>query len=129
MRSLNGYGKVHMKAVSGIILLLSSLSFPVLAHHSAACCDFAKSVPITGVVKSINVANPHIKLVLIVTDDGGNNKEIYFEGHSRNNVYRRSWRPDWVKEGDKVTINIAPMKSGSDGGYIQSFTLQDGRSF
>jgi hypothetical protein len=128
MRLLNGSGPFRIKFITGISLLFS-LSLPAYAHHSAACCDFTQSVPITGIVKSITVANPHIKLVLIVTDAKGNSKEIFYEGHSRNNVYRRGWRPNWVKEGDKVTINIAPMKSGEDGGYIHSFTLSDGRQF
>ncbi|HLB30862.1 MAG TPA: DUF6152 family protein [Gammaproteobacteria bacterium] len=128
MRIINSLVMVSVKAIAGIMLLFG-LSYTALAHHSAALYDFTKSVPITGVIKLITVANPHIKLILIVTDDKGTNKEITYEGHSRNNVYRRGWRPDWVKEGDKITINFAPMKSGEDGGYIQSFTLSDGRQF
>lgn len=124
--STNGISKI---SVFGVLLMLSGMSCPAIAHHSAACCDFSQSIPIQGVVKSIEVANPHVKLVLIVTDENGDTREIFFEGHSRNNVYRRGWRPDMVKAGDKVTINIAPMKSGQDGGYIHSFTLEDGRQF
>jgi hypothetical protein len=112
-----------------VLFLLTGLSFSAAAHHSAACCDFTQSVPVAGIVKSIEVMNPHTKLVLIVTDKDGKNREIYFEGHSRNNVYRRGWRPDMVRAGDKITINIAPVKTGGDGGYIHSFTSPDGRQF
>lgn len=144
MQLLNGFGRtsllnlvffnvktgpVSITCILGVMLLISSLSFQATAHHSAACCDFTQSVPIEGVIKSINMVNPHIKLVLIVTEANGNSKEIFYEGHSRNNVYRRGWRPDMVHAGDKVTINIAPIKTGEDGGYIHSITLSDGRQF
>ena len=118
-----------MKLRTLITIFVMALSFNANAHHSASRFDFSQSLPVTGLVKVLEVANPHIKLILEVTDEAGNVKEIEFEGHSRNNVYRRGWRPDMLKEGDTVTINIAPMRSGEDGGYIHSFTLQDGRSF
>lgn len=101
---------------------------PVLAHHSAAQFDFSQSVEVEGLVKVIEVNNPHTLLVMEVTDDKGT-RDIEFEGHSRNNVYRRGWRPDMVKVGDHITITIAPMRSGEDGGYVQSVTTEDGKSF
>jgi hypothetical protein len=99
-----------------------------LAHHSAAQFDFSQTVEITGVVKELRVANPHIHLVLEVSDESGT-RDIEFEGHSRNNVYRRGWRQDWLSVGDTVTIGIAPTRSGEDGGYVQFFRLEDDRTF
>jgi hypothetical protein len=128
MRKLKDCGFLMMQAVLCLVLTFGA-STHALAHHSAALYDFTKSVPQTGVVKLISVANPHTKLILSITDDKGNARDITYEGHSRNNVYRRGWRPNKVKEGDTIVINYAPMKSGEDGGYIQSFTLPDGQQF
>jgi hypothetical protein len=99
-----------------------------LAHHSAAQFDFGQTVTVAGVVKVVSVANPHIHLVLDVDDEKGQ-REIEFEGHSRNNVYRRGWRPDMLNVGDTLTIEIAPMRSGEDGGYVKNFVLKDGTRF
>jgi hypothetical protein len=121
-----GVSVARLKEPVLVMLLFIGLSYPAAAHHSAACCDFTQSVPVEGIVKSIEVMNPHTKLVLIVMDKDGNTREIYFEGHSRNNVYCRGWRPDMVKAGDKITIHIAPVKTGGDGGYIHSITLPVG---
>jgi len=110
----------------GSALLLCSAAF---AHHSAAQFDFAKNVEVTGKIIHLDVSNPHIDLVLEVSTTDGGTKQIQFEGHSRNNVYRRGWRPDMMADGDLVTIFIAPMRNGEDGGYIQSFKLADGRQF
>ena len=98
------------------------------AHHSAAQFDFAQTVRVTGVVKEMRVANPHIALFLEVADDKGK-RVIEFEGHSRNNVYRRGWRPEMVNVGDTINIDIAPSRSGEDGGYVKTFILKDGTEF
>lgn len=114
---------------SGALLAAAaSFSTAALAHHSAAQFDFAQTVRIEGVVKEMRVANPHIALFLEVTDGKGT-RVIEYEGHSRNNVYRRGWRPDSVKVGDRITIGIAPMRDGSDGGYVLSVKTADGKEF
>lgn len=118
------------------ILALVALTFSMLfvssvsqAHHSAAQFDFSQMVPVTGKVIHVDVSNPHIDLILEITNDDGSTKQVQFEGHSRNNVYRRGWRPGAFEEGDVITIFIAPMRNGEDGGYIQEFEMADGRKF
>jgi hypothetical protein len=109
-------------------LLLSLCAAVAWAHHSAAQFDFAQTVRVEGLVKEIRVANPHIALVLEVDDEKGV-REIEFEGHSRNNVYRRGWRPEMVNVGDTLAIEIAPIRTGEDGGYVKNFILKDGTAF
>jgi hypothetical protein len=112
----------------GGIMAACMAATPVLAHHSAAQFDFSQSIKVDGIVKEYEVNNPHSKLVMEVSDDKGS-RAIPYEGHSRNNIYRRGWRPDSVKVGDHVTITIAPLRSGDEGGYVQSMTTDDGQSF
>jgi hypothetical protein len=107
---------------------LSSFSVFAWAHHSAAQFDFGQTVRVDGVVKEMRVANPHIALFLEIKDDKGP-RVIEFEGHSRNNVYRRGWRPDMVHPGDAISIDIAPMRTGEEGGYVKAFILKDGTEF
>jgi len=110
------------------VLAIGCLPVAALAHHSAAQFDFGQTVRIAGVVKEMRVANPHIALFLEITDDQGT-RIIEFEGHSRNNVYRRGWRPDLVSTGDAISIDIAPLHTGADGGYVKTFILGDGTEF
>lgn len=107
---------------------LAAVPVAVQAHHSAAQFDFGQTVRIEGVVKEMRVANPHIALFLEVTDAKGK-RVIEYEGHSRNNVYRRGWRPEMVHDGDAISIDIAPMRTGEDGGYVKNFILKDGTEF
>jgi hypothetical protein len=105
-----------------------SFSTAALAHHSAAQFDFAQTVRVEGVVKEMRVANPHIALFLEVTD-AKDTRVIEYEGHSRNNVYRRGWRPEMVNTGDTIAIDIAPMRTGEDGGYVKTFITKGGNEF
>jgi hypothetical protein len=118
------------RMVVGFVLLalVIGASIPVGAHHSAAQFNFTTPATVQGVVKEIRMANPHMRLVLAVTDDKGPH-DVEFEGHSLNNLYRRGWRQDSVKVGDKVTISIAPRKDGGEGGYVLSVKTPDGKEF
>lgn len=120
-----------MKSVSSILLISATWAFasPSAAHHSAAQFDFSKTEMIEGTVRLFEVRNPHTRLVLEVEKEDGTVKEIEYEGHSRNNIYRSGWRADMVEVGDTLTIGIAPMRDGGDGGYITSVRLEDGREF
>ena len=110
-------------------LALCFATSTALAHHSAAQFDFSiRDRTVSGIVKEFSVANPHTKIVLEVTDENGT-RDIEFEGHSRNNYYRSGWRADMVKIGDRVTLGIAPLRDGSDGGYVNSVTTESGQRF
>lgn len=117
-----------------LVQLVSALVFLALApianaHHSAVQFDFTiRDNKIEGVVKVFKVSNPHTRIVLEVDDEKGK-RDVEFEGHSRNNYYRSGWRPDMVKVGDHVVVTAAPLKDGSDGGYVLGVTTADGRSF
>ena len=124
---------MNRKSFSALPLALSlalplSLTSLAQAHHSAAQFNFQAPKSVAGVIKEVRMANPHMRLILTVTDDKGT-REVEFEGHSLNNLYRSGWRPDAVKAGDKITISIAPRKDGNDGGYVLKVKTADGKEF
>lgn len=109
-------------------LALAASAAPALAHHSAAPFDFTKTATVQGTVKSFELINPHMRLVMTVSDAKGT-RDVEFEGHSLNNMYRLGWRPSLVRVGDKMTVFIAPRRDGADGGYVTSATTADGHHF
>jgi hypothetical protein len=118
-------GKVISVAVA---VALSAVGASAWGHHSAAQYDFGQTVKIQGVVKELRIANPHTALFLELKDAKGA-RVVEFEAHSRNNVYRRGWRPEMVHPGDTIDIEIAPLREGGDGGYVKNFILKDGTQF
>jgi hypothetical protein len=112
-----------------IAALVVALPWSASAHHSAARFDLTiRDHYVTGVVKEWQAANPHTKIVLEITDEKGT-RDVEFEGHSRNNYYRSGWREGMVKVGDKITLQAAPTKDGSDGGYALGVIAADGTKF
>ena len=109
-------------------MLLTAIAVPAGAHHSAAQFDFRAPTSIAGTVKIVRPANPHLRLVLTVSDTKGT-RDIIYEGHSLNNFYRSGWRPDMVKVGDRIEVMIAPRKDGEDGGYVTGVRTAEGRIF
>ena len=103
-----------------------AVSIPVQAHHSAAIFDFRSPETKTGKVKLVKVANPHTHLVLSISDAKGT-RDWNFEGHSASNFYRAGFERGSVKAGDEISITFAPMRDGSDGGYIVAFTTAGGK--
>ena len=98
------------------------------AHHSAGQFDFTKTASMSGVVKRFQAINPHMRLVLVVTDGKGS-RDVAFEGHSTNNMYRSGYRDGMIKVGDKITVFVAPLRDGSEGGYVTAAATADGKRF
>lgn len=114
------------KLLRNTLALLVLVTTPVLAHHSAVQFDFANTVLVTGLVKEARFANPHMRLILEVTDEERGTRDIEYEGHSRNNMVRQGLTPDLFGKDDTITIRIAPMRNGSDGGYITAVRSPEG---
>ena len=113
---------IFAAAAAGMALV----NMPVVAHHSAIQFDFQQSAELTGTVKLLRVVNPHARLVLTVSDASGT-RDVVFEGHSRNNYYRDGWRRGLISAGDTITVVYAPMRDGSDGGFVNQFVLESGQ--
>jgi hypothetical protein len=114
--------------IAALAIGLAGLSRAAFGHHSAAQFDFGGTVEVTGIVKFARFANPHGKIILEVTDDERGTRDIEYESHSRNNMVRQGLVPEMFTLGDTITIRIAPMRDGRDGGYITAFVTEDGQA-
>jgi hypothetical protein len=103
----------------GLVLAVPALR----AHHSATMFDDTKVLELTGVVKEMQWANPHIWIQLVV-DDHGAKKEWSLEGGSPNTLSRRGWRSTTFKAGDVVTVRLNPMKDGTPAGLFVGARFQ-----
>ncbi|HTQ99967.1 MAG TPA: DUF6152 family protein [Candidatus Acidoferrum sp.] len=109
--------KLHTLIASTALLL--GLATTAQAHHSAVQYDFTKQGKYTGKVTEFSAKNPHLLITLEITDAKGPHK-VEVEGHSLNNMYRDGYRKGMVNIGDTITVNVAPLKTGVEGGYVIS---------
>jgi hypothetical protein len=121
-----------MMQIGGAALLLSGLtlaSTAASAHHSFAMFDASKSVSVNGTVKQVEYANPHVWVYLVVMNNKGQMETWGMEGGNLGGLYRMGWTKDSVKAGDKITMEVHPLKDGTMGGQIIRVTTSDGRVF
>lgn len=113
------------------ILLVAALLLVaprLVAHHSASMFDDSRVLELTGTVKELQWANPHIWLQVIVEDKGAST-EWSIEGGSPNSLSRQGWRSTTFKPGDVVTVRIQPMKDGTPAGnFVGAKFASDGRT-
>ncbi|RYH03735.1 MAG: hypothetical protein EON57_09465, partial [Alphaproteobacteria bacterium] len=101
-----------------------------LAHHSAVQYDFTKLVEIKGTVKQFTAVNPHMRMTIEVKNpNGAGVHEVKLEGHSTNNMYRNGYRKGMVNAGDAISVNVAPLRNGDEGGYVLGATAANGDYF
>jgi hypothetical protein len=101
-----------------------------LAHHSFSMFDSTKVVTLTGTVKELQWAAPHV-LIWFVEDpiDGvaasdANGKVWTIElSTSPGPLSRLGWNKRTVSPGDRVTVDINPLHSGEPGGSFKKLTI------
>src|SRR5487761_1022473 len=92
-------------------------AWPASAHHSFAMFDQQHRIQVQGVVKSWQFTNPHSWLGLITMKNG---QYILYsvECGPPVTLIRKGWSKDSFHPGDKVTVTVAPLKDGGDGGSM-----------
>jgi hypothetical protein len=100
---------------------------PALAHHSFAMFDNDHQVKITGTVTKFDWTNPHIYLAVTGGEAGKEAKAWTIEGASPGILNRIGWKFNVVKAGDQVTMVIAPLRSGEQGGLLKLIKLPSGQ--
>ena len=96
------------------------------AHHSAVAFDKDKTVTVSGEVTRFVWRNPHMAIVMDVTDDAGNTEEWKIEGPGTTVLSRYGFNRSSISKGDDITVVVNPMKSGRPGGLLMAITLADG---
>lgn len=109
-----------------LVCLFSSL--PAIAHHAFTMFDRTRVVNLSGTVRTFQYTNPHAYLWLYVMNDKGTEDLWGIEFTSGpSGLERNGWSKDTLKKGDKVSIDINPLKDGRNGGTVLKVRLADGR--
>jgi hypothetical protein len=125
---------MRVKSAAGIawasILTVAAAAMPaaVDAHHSFAMFDHVNRVTLAGTVSHFTWSNPHVFIELDVPDANGGSKHYSIECASPNVLTRAGWKFNDVKQGDKVTLLVNPLRDGSPGGMLETATIADGRT-
>ena len=119
--------KISVSTVLAGFGLCLATGMPALAHHSFAMFDNEHQTKIAGQVVEFEWTNPHIYIRLVTPDGKGGTTPLTIEGASPGILNRGGWKFNVIKPGDKLTMIIAPLRSGGPGGLLKEVTLPDGR--
>jgi hypothetical protein len=106
-----------------------AVAAPALAHHSFAMFDRSKTISLTGTVRTFSWTNPHT-FVWVYIDNGHGGQDIWAIEFASSPVglARDGWTKDTLKPGDKITIELNPLRDGRTGGMLKRAYLADGRT-
>ena len=118
-------------AMAAAALWLGSAIVPAAAHHSFAMFDFTKVVTISGSVKEFQWTNPHVILWVDAEASAAEPAAAWsLEMTSPGNLTRGGWDRHALNAGDKVSVDLNPLRNGSHGGaLINVRNLTTGKSF
>jgi Family of unknown function (DUF6152) len=114
-------------AASALIGVFALHNVPALAHHSFAMFNPTKIVTLTGAVKELQWTAPHVMIWLVEDPKegeaaGGKLWSVELST-SPGPLTRLGWNRQSVKPGDRVTIEINPLRSGNPGGAFKKLTI------
>jgi hypothetical protein len=99
---------------------------PVAAHHSFAMFDQTKTRVLKGTVKEFRWVNPHVSLFVNAEGAKPGVPEIWaVELTSPGNLTRLGWNRRSLKPGDRVLVEVNPLRDGQRGGGFRKATLVD----
>jgi len=126
MQSRGNYGQTWLAfmALAGV-----AWTGVASAHHSFAMYDNEHQVKVSGTVTRFDWTNPHIYIFVTGGEMGKDAKPMTIEGASPGILNRIGWKFNMVKAGEKVTMVIAPLRTGEPGGLLKEIKLPDGRVF
>jgi hypothetical protein len=119
-----------MKTLIGLFFALVVAAAPVLGHHSFSMFDVTRRVTITGVVKDVQWANPHVWVYVDVARSDGPPVRWGIEYTSVNHLTRVvGMTRNTIKPGDTIEFQINPYADGTPGGRFQIMKLPNGRFY
>jgi hypothetical protein len=98
-----------------------------VAHHSPVMFDQTQPRTMTGVVREFQWTNPHSYVQLIVKNEQGQDEEWSLEMGASVYLYNLGWRPSSLRAGDTLTVTIAPLRKGGNGGLLLKAATADGK--
>jgi hypothetical protein len=97
------------------------------AHHSPVMFDQTQPLTMTGTVREFQWTNPHSYVQLVVKNEQGEDVEWNLEMAAPTYLYNLGWRPSTVKAGDTLTVTVAPLRKGGNGGLLLKAATADGK--
>jgi len=90
--------------------------------------DTSKTVTLNGTVTSFEWTNPHAYIEIDVPEARGGVKHWSVEMGSPSILMQSGWKFRDLKAGDKISVDLSPLRNGDPAGLLIQAKLPDGRT-
>lgn len=113
-------------AATAVVALAAAIPDRAPAHHSTAMYDADNKKTVEGVVKAFYWVNPHTLIYVTVPAANDKPEQVWtIESTSPGRLTRAGWSKSTFKAGDRVKMEIRPLRDGKQGGYFFRAILVD----
>ncbi len=115
----------NLPALAGSLVLALSLAAPAaFAHHSFAMFDQSQITSFRGTIKDFQWTNPHAVIWVVNEARPAASPDVWtIELTSPGNLTRMGWTRHALSVGDKVNVEINPLRDGQHGGSLKRITV------
>ena len=86
------------------------------SHHTSAAVFSTDDIEIEGFVTEFNFKNPHLNIILVVTDENGVETEWMATGPGPTPFRRWGWTPDTIQPGQYLRVFGRKSRDGGPDG-------------
>ncbi len=97
------------------------------AHHAAGAVFTDEDIEVEGVVTEYNLVNPHVNIMLNVTDESGAETLWMVTGPAAPPMRRWGWTPETLRPGQLIRFAGKSSRTGAPMLLIESAEIQGGR--
>ena len=115
----------RIAALAWLLIVPSSL----WAHHGNSAYDLDHPIVLHATITEFDFVNPHVQIYFDARNSKGKTVHWSSETVSPGMLIRSGWKKDELKPGERITITIAPAKSGEPVGYVLEIKTDDGRDY
>ena len=110
-----------------VVFLTLGVSSQGIAHHAAGAVFTDEEIEVEGVVSEFNFVNPHVNIMLNVTDETGAETLWMVTGPAAPPMRRWGWTADTLQPGQLIRFAGKSSRTGAPMLLIESAEIQSGR--
>ena len=111
-------------ALGGACAALALGATPASSHHSTAMYDKVNLITLDATIKEMVWRNPHVTIDFVNEPAPGQPQRTWTTEVSSPGVMTRAgWSKSSLNPGDKVKVEIAPLRDGRPGGEARKVTI------
>lgn len=116
-----------VRSMTSVFFMAFCVPILAIAHHAAPAVFTDEEIEVQGVVTEFNFVNPHINIMLNVTDDTGVETLWMVTGPAAPPMRRWGWTADTLQPGQLIRFAGKKSRTGAPMLLIESAEIQGGR--